>query len=69
MEYEQEQAWKNFNTEVDVAINDFNAGMEQEIINYNAELNNWQNEVDYNFEQGTSDAASQLGRLLMSGGN
>ena len=69
VEYEQEQAWKNFNTEVDVAINDFNAGMEQEIINYNAELNNWQNEVDYNFEQGTSDAASQLGRLLMSGGN
>ncbi|MBP3208363.1 MAG: hypothetical protein J6M64_00440 [Oscillospiraceae bacterium] len=69
VEYEQAQAWQNFDNEVNIAMNDFNAGMEQEIINYNAELNNWQNEVDYNFEQGTSDAASQLGRLLMSGGN
>lgn len=78
VEYEQEQAWQNFNTELDASMQTFDAGMQdftvgvtQEVESFNTEIQTWQDDFSYDLSQDIgemSDAASQLGRLLMSGG-
>ena len=78
VEAEQELAWQNYNAELDASVQSFDAsmqdfalGMDQEVISFNNEVQTWQNDFSYGLSQDVgemSDAASQLGRLLMSGG-
>ena len=76
--YEQAQAWQAYNAELDASMQSFDAsmqdfaiGMDQEVISFNNEVQTWQNDFSYGLTQDVgemSDAASQLGQLLMSGG-
>ena len=78
VEAEQELAWQNYNAELDASVQSFDAsmqdfalGMDQEVVSFNNEVQTWQNDFSYGLTQDVgemSDAASQLGQLLMSGG-
>ena len=78
VEAEQELAWQTYNTELDASVQSFDAsmqdfalGMDQEVVSFNNEMQTWKNDFSNGLSQDVgemSDAASQLGKLLMSGG-